>query len=402
MARPMRFSTRVGGLGGRRAAAWDIHTAASAARARGEDIILLSVGDPDFDSPASVVEAAVAALRGGDTHYSDILGRPALRAAIARGHARRTGHAVDAENVIVLAGAQNGLFSASLCLFDAGDEVLTFDPMYLTYEASIRASGATPITVPQPAAIGFRPDLRALAEAIGPRTRAIWFANPSNPTGVVFAREELEEIAALARRHDLWVVVDEVYASLTFDRPHVGIAELPGMAERTVTIGSLSKSHAMTGWRIGWIVAPEPLVGHLYNLALCMLYGLPGFIQEAACAALEAGEAASAPMRETYRARRDLVCDRLGQVAGLACLKPEAGMFTLVDVRGTGLSAYDFSWALLREAGVSVLDAGAFGQCSEGFVRLALTVDETRLAEACDRIARFAELRAGAPSRAAE
>jgi aspartate/methionine/tyrosine aminotransferase len=391
MSTTRRFASRVDRLGGERAAAWDIHAAAVAAQERGEDVILLSVGDPDFASPEPIVEAAVAALRSGDTHYSEILGRPALREAIAREHRRRSGQAVAADNVVVLAGAQNALFSASLCLFDPGDEVLTFDPMYLTYEASIHASGAVPVTVPQPAATGFRPDLEALAGAITPRTRAIWFANPSNPTGIVFTRDELAGIAAIAVRHDLWVVVDEVYASLTFDRPHVGIAGLPGMAERTVTVGSLSKSHAMTGWRAGWIVAPEALIGHLYNLALCMLYGLPGFIQEGALAGLEASDAITAQMAAIYRRRRDTAFERLSRVQGLRCLKPEAGMFMLVDVRGTGLSAGDFCWALLRAAGVSVLDAGAFGQSTAGFVRLAFTVSDDDLAEACGRIARFVE-----------
>jgi arginine:pyruvate transaminase len=395
----MRYSARVGDFGGHRVAAWDIHHAAIDAQHRGEDVIALSVGDPDFASPEPIVDAAVRALRNGDTHYSHVPGRPALRAAIARDHSRRSGQKdVSGDNVIVLAGAQNGLFVTSLCLFDREDEVVTFDPMYLTYEASIRASGAVPVLVPQPAASGFRPDIEALAQAITPRTRALWFANPSNPTGVVFTQAELEAIADLARRRNLWVVVDEVYATLTFDRPHVAMAALADMAERTVTIGSLSKSHAMTGWRIGWVVAPAKLIRHMDNLALCMLYGLPGFIQEAAVVALDAGDAIPAQMREIYRRRCELAYAHLGNVPGLRCLMPESGMFMLVDVRGTGLTAYEFAWALFRETGVSVLDAEAFGTSAAGFVRLAFTVGDARLAEGCERIKRFVEARIGAPS----
>lgn len=400
----MRFSKRTAGIGGRRSTAWEIHMAARQAKQRGEDVIMLSVGDPDLDTPPAIAEAGIAAIRGGDTHYTEIQGRLPLREAIARHHGAVTGQSVTAANVIATAGAQNALFAAAQCLFDPGDEVLTFDPMYLTYEASLQAAGAVPVALEPAQGDGFRPNVAALADAVTPRTRGIWFANPSNPTGVAFTRDEVDAIADLARRHDLWVVSDEVYGSLTFDRPHVGIASLAGMAERTVTITSLSKAFSMTGWRLGWIVGPQPLIQHLYNLVLCMLYGLPGFIQAAATAALADDAATTAQMREVYRTRRDLAFEHLRDASGLVSHKPEAGMFMLVDVRGTGLSAYDFSWELFRETGVSVLDAGAFGEATEGFVRLAFTVGDDKLGEACDRIARFARGRAAttpAPARRA-
>jgi arginine:pyruvate transaminase len=318
-----------------------------------------------------------------------VIGREPLRAAIARDHARETGTSVDAGNVIVVAGAQNGLFATSLCLCEAGDEIIVPEPMYLTYEASVRASGATLVPVAVDPAKAFHLDCAALEAAITPRTKAIFFATPCNPTGVVMPREDLERIAELARKHDLWIVADEVYADLTFEREHVSIASLAGMAERTVTIGSLSKSHAMPGWRVGWVVGPKTLVEHLGRLALCMLYGLPGFIQEAALTALENRAQIVADMREIYRRRRDVVFDRLRDVSGLHCLLPEAGMFMMVDVTGTGLDAYEFSWQLFRAQGVSVLDASAFGETASGYVRLGFVVDETRLAQACDRIAAF-------------
>lgn len=384
----MRFSSLTDRIRGDGVAAWDIHFAAWAAKERGEDVIVLSVGDPDFDTPEPVRDAAIAALHAGDTHYTPIAGRPELRAALARDHARRTGMAVAPENVIVCAGAQNGLFNAAQCLVEAGDEVLVPEPMYLTYEACVRASGATLVPVPcDPDSL--RLDAAALAAAVTPRTRAIFLATPANPTGIVMSRDELEAVAGVARRHDLWVVADEVYASLTFDREHVGIATLPGMAERTVTINSLSKSHAMTGWRTGWVVAPADLVGHMATLALCMLYGLPGFVQQAALAAVEQGGPAVAAMREGYRRRRDIALEGLQGVPGLRCLKPEAGMFMLVDVSGTGLPTLEFAWRLFRETGVSVLDAGAFGPAAARCVRLSFAVGEAQLADACTRIARF-------------
>ncbi|WP_423357071.1 aminotransferase class I/II-fold pyridoxal phosphate-dependent enzyme [Pseudomonas citronellolis] len=387
----MRYSSLVDRMVGPGAAAWDIHYAAVAAQRAGEDAIVLSVGDPDFATPAFITDAAVASLQAGDTHYSDVAGRPELRQAIADLYRRRFDLQVGADSVIVLAGAQNALFAAALCLLEAGDEVIVFDPVYVTYEATLKATGAKLVAVPTPADNGFRLDAAALEAAITPRTKAIFFANPNNPTGVVMRPDELRAIAAVAERHDLWVVVDEVYEALTFEQPHQSFAALPGMAARTLSLGSLSKSHAMTGWRAGWIVAEPKLVGHIENLALNMLYGLPGFVQEAALAAVRRHDEVAAGMREVYRRRRDLVLRQLARSPRLKVLSPEAGMFVMVDVRGTGLTSLDFAWQLFRACGVSVLDAAAFGPQADGFVRLSFTLADETLAEACERILAFVE-----------
>ncbi|MDR7003398.1 pyridoxal phosphate-dependent aminotransferase [Paraburkholderia strydomiana] len=385
----MKYSSRVEGLQGRRTSAWEIHRVAQQAAANGNDVIVLSVGDPDFATPAPIVERAIDALRGGDTHYSAVSGRDPLRAAIAEEQARMTGSTVSAANVILTAGAQNGVFATSLCLLEAGDEVIVPEPMYLTYEACVRAAGATLVPVPVDPARAFHLDCNALERAVTPRTKAIFFATPCNPTGVVMPRADLERIARLACEHDLWVLSDEVYADLTFEREHVSIMSLPGMAERTVTLGSLSKSHAMAGWRVGWAIGPTQLIEHMGRLALAMLYGLPGFIQQAALTALQEKSRIVAQMRDIYRRRRDVVFERLSRVPPLRCLLPEAGMFMMVDVSGTGLDTVDFTWQLFRAQGVSVLDASAFGETANGFVRLGFVVDEARLAEACERIAAF-------------
>ncbi|MDT4789819.1 LL-diaminopimelate aminotransferase [compost metagenome] len=386
----MRFASLVKKMAGPGTAAWDIHYAAIAAQRAGEDVIVLSIGDPDIATPEPITNAAIEALQAGDTHYCDVAGRPELRQAIADLHGRLTGQAVSADSAILVAGAQNGLYAAARCLLEEGDEVIVFDPVYVTYEATLKASGANLVRVPCPAEGGFRPDLAALRAAISERTRAIFFANPNNPTGVVLDARELEAIAELARQHDLWVVVDEVYESLAFEQPHLYFATLPGMRERTVSIGSLSKSHAMTGWRTGWVVACPELVAHIENLALNMLYGLPGFVQEAALAAVLAYDQVTHDMRELYRRRRDLVLDALDGCAPLKVLKPQAGMFVLLDVRGSGLSSLDFAWQLFRATGVAVLDAEAFGPAAAGFVRLSYTLGEEQLTEACARIRRFA------------
>ncbi len=385
----MRFSSLVDRLDAPGGAAWHIHHEARAAEARGEDVILLSVGDPDFDTPAPIVERAVEALRAGDTHYTPIAGRTALRQAVADLQQRRTGVPTKAENVMMVAGAQNGLFACALSLLDPGDEVLVLEPIYATYEATLAAAGARIVRIAASPDNGFRPAVDALANAITPRSRAILVANPNNPTGIVMSAAELAAIAEVARRHDLWIVADEVYESLVFDGQHRSLRALPGMAERTAVIGSLSKSHAMTGWRIGWTVGPETLVGHLDRLGLNMLYGLPGFIQEAAVTALTQYDVTTTTMREAYRARVDAVAEGLAGVPGITMLRPASGMFALIDVRETGLTSTDFAWGLFRAEGVSLVDAAAFGPATTGFVRLAMAAPEARLAEACRRIAAF-------------
>jgi arginine:pyruvate transaminase len=385
----MRYSSLVDRIGGRAVTAWGIHYEAVAAARDGEDVIVLSVGDPDFPTPESIVEAAVTALRGGDTHYTPLAGYPELRRAIAAAHQESTGQPVGLENVMFTAGTQNALASVAQVLLEPGDEVIVPEPMYLTYEASIGLAGAIPVPVPQPASLGLRLDLAALAAAITPRTRAIFFATPNNPTGIVMSQTELSEMARLAIAHDLWVVADEVYAPLTFDVPHLSIAALHGMAERTVTIGSVSKSHAMAGWRAGWAVGPAELVTHLTNLNQCTMYGLPGFVQAGTLVAIEQRHAIHESMRAIYRRRRDMMLGRLADVRGLKCLTPQAGMFMLVDVTGTGLTPAEFVPRLYRAVGVSVLNAGAFGPSAKDFIRVSFANSDERLAEACDRIARF-------------
>lgn len=394
----MRFSPLVDRIGGEGAAAWEIHYRAVGDQRAGRDVIILSVGDPDFDTPAAITEATIAALKAGDTHYSDLLGLEELRAAIARRFEAKTGQPTTLDNVAVMAGAQCGLFASSLCLLAPGDEVIVPEPMYVTYEATLQAPGATIVPVPQRAENEFHLDAEDVARALTKRTRAIYFATPCNPTGAMMTRECLERIAQLAAANDLWVVSDEVYATLTFGKEHVSVAGLPGMADRAVTVGSLSKSHAMTGWRMGWIIGPKALIDHVHNLSMAMLYGLPTFLQRGAIVALERDLAEVETMRATYQRRRDAAVARLNQVPGVKCHSPDAGMFMMLDVRGTGLRSGEFSRRLYEATGVSVLDATAFGRSAEGHVRVSFVADDKSLEEACRRISGFAR---GLPGAAA-
>lgn len=396
----MRYAQLVDRIAGEATDAWDLHFVAGEGKRRGEDVIILTIGDPDFATPQAFTDAGIAALKAGDTHYCDMDGRQKLRAAIARHFNRHTGVHVQAENVVVTAGAQNALYGVARCILEEGDEVIALDPTYLTYDAVIRGTGAKLVQSPQAAAQGFRVDLDALARRVTPRTRAIFYASPNNPTGAVMGRDEVDGIARIAKAHDLWVVADEVYADLCFERQHHSIAALPDMLERTVTVSSLSKSHAMTGWRSGWAIGPAALARHMTNLAIAMHYGLPGFIQEAAYAAITEGDAEVARMREIYRRRRDLMLGALEGVPGIRCLKPEAGMFMMIDVSATGLSGKEFAWKLYESTGVAVLDASPFGPSAKGFLRVAFTIAEGELEEAAGRIRRFAEgLRAAGGAR---
>ena len=238
---------------------------------------------------------------------------------------------------------------------------------------------------------GFRLDPDRLAAAITPRTRAIFYASPSNPTGIALNRDEVELVAELARRHDLWVVADEVYADFVFSGSFHHIAAEPGMAERTVSIGSMSKSYAMSGWRVGWAVAPPELIANMDKLALCMLYGLPGFIMQAAEYALENCAAERERMADIYHRRLDYLYRQFTAMPGIAPHRPDAGMFMMVDVRATGLEVPEFCQRLYQTTGVSLLDATAFGASAAGHVRVSCTVGDDELREACARISNFIE-----------
>jgi arginine:pyruvate transaminase len=397
----MRYSPLVERISGSGAGAWAIHMEAAKRREAGEDIIFLTVGDPDQEPPGAVIEATVAALRRHRTGYAPVLGYPAVRQAIAARVGRRTGQPCGADNIVVVPGTQGGLYCAVQCLAGPGDEVIVPEPIYATYEGVIGASGARMVTVPLRPETGFHPDLDALAAAVTPKTRIIWINSPHNPTGAVFTQAEIGAVAALCRRHDLWLVSDEVYEDLAFARAHVSAWSLPGMAERTVVVSSLSKSHAIPGFRFGWVVGPPALARHLFNLLLSMTYGSPAFIQDGALVALSRELPEVAALREAYRARAELMTGLLAQAPGCRVVPPEGGMFVLFDVRGSGLGSAEFARRLLDRERVAVLPCDGFGPSAAGHLRIALSAPEPRLAEAGERIVRFARALAAQPQRAA-
>ncbi len=295
------------------------------------------------------------------------------------------------EEVVVCGGAQNALYTAMRCLIDPGDEVVLFSPPYTMFEGVVRAAGAEPVLVPLDLAGQGRIDLAALEAAITPRTRAVLLNLPHNPSGAIADPGEIAALAALVRERGLWLLSDEVYADLCFDGRFSSPACLDGMKERTVVIRSLSKTHAMTGWRVGWAVAPESLCAHMRNLLNHVLYGSPGFIQMAAVAALTEEIAEVGEMARAYRERRDYLCDALGHVAGLDCRKPASGIFCIVGIAALGLPARAFAERLFECERVAVLPGDAFGADCTDWVRLSLCQPTDVLAEAVTRMSRFVD-----------
>ena len=319
----MRFSPLVDRIGGAGSKVWELHNRATRDFAEGRDVIVVSAGDPDFDTPAPIVDSLVASLKQGRTHYTPAPGEPELRQAVAAHHQRTTGQEVGAEQVVIVPGTQCGLFTSLQCAVGPGDEVIVPDPMYATYAATVGASGAQLVPVITHPSRNFHLDPADIAAAITPRTRALLLNTPNNPTGAVLSRDELLALTALCQEHDLWLISDEVYATLAYSGPHISPCSLPGMAERCITLNSLSKSHAMTGWRMGWVVGPPTFAQHMDNLTQCLLYGCPPFIQDAAVQALSQDFEELDEMQQTFLRRRDVVLERLAQLPELSCHTPE-------------------------------------------------------------------------------
>ena len=382
----MQFSPMAERLSVSGADAWTVHNEAMRLRATGREVTFLTIGDPDQAAPEVVVEAAVSALRRGRKGYSPYAGLPAVRAAIAARIERRTGSPCAGANVIVMPGAQAGVFAALQCVAGAGDEVILPEPVYATYPAVIASTGARMVNVPLDPARGFHPDLAAMERAISPRTRAIWINTPHNPTSAVFDADEMNAIAALCRRHDLWLISDEVYEDMAYARPHVSAWSLADMADRAIVVSSLSKSHAIPGFRFGWVAGPAPLIDRVINLVLCMLFGGPPFIQDGVLPALERDLPEVAALRETYRRRAADFSALLANAPDCRLTAPEGGMFALLDVRPTGLPSLDFARRLLDQEGVAVLPCDAFGPSAAGHVRISLTLPEAELMAAGRRI----------------
>lgn len=386
-----RFSAHTTAIASEGAAGWAIADAAADALERGEDVVSLCLGDTSFDTPARISEAAIQNLRAGRTHYAPVPGTAALRKNIASAQSRFDGQHWDADQVTVFAGAQNALFAAIMTVAGAGDEVLYLEPWYATYEATIRAGGA----IPRPVKTALEGDGAKITEAllfaaVTPKTRAILLNSPNNPGGYVLSPADVQLVAGFAEKHDLWIISDEVYRSTVFDGEFLSAASLPGFRRRTIIVNSLSKSHAMTGWRVGWTIGPVEASVHLQNFAQCMLFGSPTFVQDAAAVALaiDGDEEMHFFASELCR-RRDLMCARLSEIPRLDFIRPAGGMFCFVNVSATGFSGVHFAERLFRSEGLAVVPGVAFGPNMDRFVRISFSGSEDVIGEGMKRLGRF-------------
>ncbi len=372
--------------------AFEVSARARALEAQGRSIIHLQIGEPDFDTPANVRAAAKRALDEGETHYAPFAGIPALREAIAADVGTRKGLAADPSQVFVTVGGKGVMLYAILGLIDPGDEVIVPDPGYPIYESLTRFVGATPVPIPIRMDHEFRLDVDELESLVTPRTRMLVINSPANPTGGVLTRGDLERIAELANRHDLWVLDDEIYARILYDgAEHVSIASLPGMAERTIVLDGFSKTYAMTGWRLGYAVVPPSLVQTYGQLVINTISCAPTFVQVGAVEALTGPQDDVDAMVVEFKARRDLVVAGLNDIAGIRCATPVGAFYVFPEVTGTGLDGATLAERLLQEAGVCVLAGTAFGGVGTGHIRVSYANSRENLTEALSRIRGFVD-----------
>jgi arginine:pyruvate transaminase len=387
----MRYASvtdRLAGLGG---AKWAVHYRARAMKAAGQEIIELTIGEPDVPTPERFLDVATAAMRAGRTGYSNGRGEPGVVAALAARYSARCGQDVGPERIMCLPGTQTTLYAILRALVETGDEVLVGDPMYAEYQGQIAQTGARMVPVPLRQEHDFRMQAADVAAQITPRTRVLFLNTPHNPTGAVLRPADIRALGDVAKAHDLWIISDEVYEEMVF--PGVTFAsplDLPDLADRVVAASSISKSHAAPGFRSGWCVGPAEFCKRMLPLSETMLFGSQPFIADLTAFAVSEPSPVAAGMAERFARRAGLIADTLDGVGGLRVHRPEAGMFTLVDIRSTGLTGEAFAASLLDEQKVAVMPGESFGAGLSGWLRLSLTQPDDRTAEAAQRIAAHA------------
>lgn len=356
-----------------------------------EDVISLGIGEPDFDTPAPIVEAGVTALRNGATHYTSNSGLIELRQAIAAHIQKLYGLSYDFDQeVLVTVGVSEALYVAMAALLDPGDEIIFAEPCFVAYEPVAMMVGAKPVTIPTTPETGFELMAEMIEAVITPKTKALFLASPNNPTGAVINRERLIAIAVLAEKHNLVVLSDEIYDRLVYGVEHVCFATLPGMRERTIVLQGFSKAYAMTGWRVGYMLGPETLLAEMRKLHQYLIMSAPTVSQWAALKALEVGEPFVQEMHARYERRRRLIVDGLNAI-GLACIEPHGAFYAFPNIQSTGLDDNEFAERLLQEERVAVVPGRAFGPSGTGFVRMSYATAYEKLEIALERIAGFVQ-----------
>ena len=385
----MQLASRMSRLGTE--TAFEALARAKALEAQGHSIVFLGIGEPDYDTPGHIVEAAKDALDAGYTHYVPSAGITEVREAIAADVSRRLDCEVPASRIVVTPGGKPIMFFTILALAEEGDEVIYPDPGFPIYESMVRFAGATPVPMRLREELGYNPDPDELASLVTPRTKLIIVNSPNNPCGSVIPDETLERIAELAVEAGAVVLSDEIYKDFYYEGSHTSITRFPSMWERTVILDGMSKSYAMTGWRLGYGVLPEELVEPVTRLMTNSVSCTAAFAQIAGVTAIQASQAPVVDMVAEFKIRRDLLVAGLNALPGISCPMPLGAFYAFPNITGTGMSSSDFERGALQEAGVSLLSGTAFGRYGEGYVRISFANSQSNIREALSRIGRWLE-----------
>ncbi len=380
----MRLSDRMSRLGTE--TAFEVFARAQALEAQGKHIIHLEIGEPDFASPESAIEAGIAGMRGGLTKYTNSAGVLEFRTRIAEVEGARRGLNLTPDQVIVTPGGKPIMFYTILALVQEGDEVLYPDPGFPIYESMIRFAGGTPVPYPLLEENEFRYDLDYIAGRLSSRTRLFIVNSPNNPTGAVETRESIESLARLLHGGNAWVLSDEIYSHFIFEGSHHSIANLEGMGERTIILDGFSKTYSMTGWRLGFGIVPREIAPHINRLLVNSVSCTPGFTQKAGLGAMQSSQETIPVMIEEYRRRRQVIVDGLNAVPGVRCVMPHGTFYAFPNVRSFGKTSKEISEYLLDQAGVACLAGTAFGSFGEGYLRLSFAASMDNIRCAVDRI----------------
>lgn len=391
----MKISHRITGLLGGGSDGWGVFNRARQMIADGIPVTELTIGEHDIRTAAPILQDMHRSAMSGHTGYAAVPGTSALRDEIARRVTQRTGVPTTRDNVMITPGGQSALFSAHAAVCDPGDIALYLDPYYATYPGTLRGVSAIPKAIQTRAEDAFQPRAADIA-AVAADATSLLINSPNNPTGVVYSRATLEGIAQVCRDHDLWLISDEVYDTQIWEGTHISPRALPEMVARTLVVGSMSKSHAMTGSRCGWIVGPEEVIAHLINLATHTTYGVPGFVQDASLFALEQGLPLEEAIAAPFRRRRTLAQGVLAAQNAVALVPAHGAMYLMLDIRNTGLSGEEFAEALLHAHQIAVMPGESFGEAAAGHIRVAMTIDDEMFTGALKTLCAFAEKQVGA------
>ena len=386
----MKLSNRISGILGDGSDGWEVFLKARDMIKDGIDVVELTIGEHDIRTASPILQHMHTTALAGHTGYAAVPGTDELRETVAKRVAEHTGVPTRPENVMITPGGQAALFAAHVAVCDAGDTAMYLDPYYVTYPGTIRGADAIPLAIQTRAEDAFQPRASDIvAHAAG--AKSLLINSPNNPTGTVYSRATLEGIADVCKTHDLWLISDEVYDTQVWEGEHISPRALPYMAERTLVVGSMSKSHAMTGSRVGWVIGPEAVVESLINLATHTTYGVPGFIQDASTFALSQGPAFEEQIAAPFRRRREIAQDILARQNTVGLIPAQGAMYLMLDIRATGMSGEEFAYALLDAHHIAVMPGKSFGESALGHVRVAMTIEDGAFAAALETLCAFAE-----------